>query len=101
MPALNFFAYLCWGAAVLLAIIAATAPSDAVPLLAVAFASVVSGVLFLAASKVVLLLTEIRDALAPGNALPRAPDQAETEPERPTRTLGEIQQDIERIKRNL
>lgn len=59
---------------------------------------IISGVAFLAADQALVLLTQIRDALAPQLAEQAASTTADATPQRPARSIEELQADLARLR---
>lgn len=109
MKILNWIAYACWAlAAIMLFFLLQIHDASAFAFLfGLSGSLAVSGVLFFAFSKVIFLLTDIRDALANGASSTSEPEAKITEPQEytapkaPTRSLEELSSDIEQMKKNL
>ncbi len=94
MPAINLIAWINFIAAGILAL--ATFAGN-IAFLSPAVAAAISGCLFLAIDRALILLAEIRDRLPEPSA--RQPEQPSKLPEgTPTRSLAEIEADLERMK---
>ena len=107
MKILNWIAYACWALAAIMLFFSFQDARAFSFLFGLAGSLAVSGVLFFAFSKVIFLLTDIRDALTNGSSSISEPEARNTEaqeytaPKAPTRSLEELSSDIEQMKKNL
>ncbi|MCG7519744.1 hypothetical protein [Ruegeria sp. Ofav3-42] len=93
MKVLSWIAYSCWAlAAFAVFVVVVEGP---VHLLPTALSLAIAGVLFMAVERVISLLTEIRDSLAPQE---RAEVPLADAPVTPARSLGDLSADLERVK---
>lgn len=96
MLALRFCA---WGAFALAAFVGAVGlANEAVMMITAAISAAVSGVLFLALDRIIELLDAIRSAVSGPNEEAVASETTQMQPTPPTRSIGELSSDIEKMK---
>lgn len=101
MKVLNWIAYACWALAAIALVLSFMDEYAFSFLFGLAGSLAVSGVLFFAFSKVIFLLTDIRDALVTDTTAPQKTISQNAEVKVPTRSLEEISADLKKMKSNL
>ncbi|MDF2141729.1 hypothetical protein [Paenirhodobacter sp. CAU 1674] len=99
MRILNWIAYLSWALAAISLPLAFMDEYTFGFFIGLSVSIAISGVLFFAFSRIIVLLTDIRDALVPKSEVPKKVD--EPIPLRPTSTHAELSAELARMKEKL